>query len=209
MQLAILMAAVLLSVVSPRDPTASVHDFANLLSVEQRASLEELAQSVERQTTAELAVVTVPSLRGQTVESYAHELFNQWGIGQKEVNNGVLLLVAPTERRMRIEVGYGLEPLLTDSLCGEIRDSAIIPRFKVNDYAGGIVAGAKAFGRRLAVRSCGRAGRPKLRPDLRAARSGTMHSGRTVRRASRRSGCWSWDFSPPFGDSTRRRPSSR
>ena len=176
MQLAILVAAVLLTVVSPRDPTASVHDFANLLSAAERASLEELAQSVERQTTAELAVVTVPSLRGQTVESYAHELFNQWGIGQKDLNNGVLLLVAPTERRMRIEVGYGLEPLLTDSLCGEIRDSAIIPRFKANDYAGGIVAGAQ----RLAA---------VLRADPAAAR-GDPNSGPILARTKRHNALW-------------------
>jgi uncharacterized protein len=143
MQLAILIAALLLEVVSPRDPTARVHDFANLLTAEQRASLEELAQSVERQTTAELAVVTVPSLRGETVESYANELFNKWGIGKKQTNNGVLFLIAPTERRMRIEVGYGIEPLLTDALCGEIRDTQIIPRFKENDYPAGIIAGTQ------------------------------------------------------------------
>ncbi len=176
MQLAILVAGLLLTVVSPRDPTAHVHDFANLLSAEQRASLEELAQAVERQTTAELAVVTVSSLRGQTVESYAHELFNEWGIGQKGVNNGVLLLVAPTERRMRIEVGYGLEPLLTDALCGTIRDSAIIPRFKANDYAGGIVAGAQ----RLAA---------VLRSDPAAAR-GDPSSGPILARTRRHNALW-------------------
>ncbi len=153
MQLAILVAALLSAVVSQRDPTARVHDFANLLSAQQRASLEELVQSVEQQTTAEIAVVTVPSLDGQTVDAYAHELFNDWGIGQKDVNNGVLLLVAPNERRMRIEVGYGLEPLLTDSLCGEIRDQDIVPRFKNNDYAGGIIAGHAALGRDPARRS--------------------------------------------------------
>jgi uncharacterized protein len=143
MQLTALLAALLLAVVSPRDPSAHVHDFANLLSPAQQASLEILAQSVERQTTAEIAVVTVPALDGQTVESYAHALFNSWGIGQKDVNNGVLLLVAPKERRMWIEVGYGLEPLLTDSLCGEIRDQQIIPPFKAGDYPGGIIAGTE------------------------------------------------------------------
>jgi uncharacterized protein len=100
-----------------------------------------VARQVERQTTAQLTVVTVGSLGGKTVESYAHELFNQWGIGRRDVNNGVLFLIAPNERRMRIEVGYGLEPLLTDSLCGEIRDAFIIPRFKARDYRGGIIAG--------------------------------------------------------------------
>ena len=83
MQLTALMAGVLLAVVAPRDPTLRVHDLAGLLSAAERESLESLAQSVERQTTAQLAVVTVRSLDGQTVESYAHELFNSWGIGQK------------------------------------------------------------------------------------------------------------------------------
>ncbi|MGD9723715.1 MAG: YgcG family protein [Pirellulales bacterium] len=138
------MTAVLLAIVPPpRDSKLRVHDLAGLLSPEQRESLERLAQDVERQTTAQLAVVTVPSLEGRTVEDYAHELFNTWGIGQRDTNNGVLFLVAPKERRMRIEVGYGLEPLLTDSLCGAIRDEAVIPRFKQNDYPGGIRAGSE------------------------------------------------------------------
>jgi uncharacterized protein len=176
MQLALLATAMLLAVVSPRDPTARVHDFANLLSADERASLEELAQSVERQTTAQIAVVTVSSLRGQTVESYAHELFNEWGIGRKDLNNGVLLLVAPTERRMWIATGYGIEPLLPDSLCGEIRDQAIIPRFKANDYAGGIVAGTQ----RLAA---------ILRADPAAAR-GDPNSGPMLARTKRRQALW-------------------
>jgi uncharacterized protein len=176
MQLAIVVVAVLLTVVSPRDPTARVHDFANLLSAEQRVTLEDLAREVERQTTAQMAVVTVPSLRGKDVDAYAHELFNQWGIGQKELNNGVLLLVAPTERRMRIEVGYGLEPLLTDGVCGEIRDRAIVPRFKTDDYAGGIIAGAQ----RLAS---------VLRSDPAAAR-GDPDSGPMLARRKRQDALW-------------------
>jgi uncharacterized protein len=142
MQLAYLAAAILLAVVAPNDPTARVHDFANLLTREQRASLEDLSRSVENRTTAQLAVVTVPSLDAQTVESYANELFNTWHIGRKDLNNGVLLLVAPNERRIWIEVGFGLEPLLTDSLCGEILDQFAVPRFKSGDYPGGIVATA-------------------------------------------------------------------
>ncbi len=166
MQLAILIAAMLLEVVAPRDPSAHVHDYANLLTAEQQASLEELAQSVERRTTAELAVVTVPSLRGETVESYAHELFNTWGIGKKKTNNGVLFLIAPTERRMRIEVGYGLEPLLTDALCGEIRDTQIIPRFKENDYPAGVMAGTKRLVAVLNANPDAAGGEPNSSPIL-------------------------------------------
>jgi uncharacterized protein len=144
MHLAVLAIGMLLAVVGPpADPTVRVHDYANLLSPAERETLETLARDVERQTTAQLAVVTVGSLDGLTVDDYAHKLFNFWGIGRKETNNGVLLLVAPNERRMRIEVGYGLEPLLTDSLCGEIRDEQIIPRFKQGDMPGGVLAGAR------------------------------------------------------------------
>jgi uncharacterized protein len=161
-----LIAVVVLAVVQPQDTTRRVHDFANLLSPAQRESLEGLARDVERKTTAHLAVVTVRSLDGQTVDSYAHELFQSWGIGHRERNNGVLLLVAPRERRMRIEVGYGVEPLLTDSLCGEIRDTHIIPRFKQQDYAGGIIAGANELARILRADPAAARGDPNSAPML-------------------------------------------
>jgi uncharacterized protein len=101
-----------------------------------------LARDVERQTTAQLAIVTVTSLEGKTIEQYANELFNQWGIGRRDVNNGVLLLIAPREHQVRIEVGYGLEQLLTDRLCGEIRDDSILPHFRNQDLPRGIREGA-------------------------------------------------------------------
>ena len=89
------------AVVPLRDPTARVQDDAGLLTAEQRASLETLAQDVERQTTAQIAVVTVNSLDGQTVDEYAAQLFNKWGIGDRKNNNGVLFLIAPARRRNR------------------------------------------------------------------------------------------------------------
>src|SRR3954447_24437588 len=142
MQLLAVLAAVLLAVIPPpHDPTLRVHDFAGLLSAEERSNLEAVARKVENDTTAQIAVVTVKSLDGETIDSYAQELFKQWGIGQRKTNNGVLLLVAPNERRVRIEVGYGIEPLLTDALCGEIRDQQIIPFFKRGDFPSGIRAG--------------------------------------------------------------------
>ncbi|MGD9634907.1 MAG: YgcG family protein [Pirellulales bacterium] len=162
----VVWAGILLAVVAPSDPNARVHDFANLLSREQRASLEDLAREVDRLTTAEMAVVTVPTLDGQPVDDYAHELFEEWGIGKKPANNGVVLLVAPNERRMWIAVGYGLEPLLTDSVCGEIRDEQIIPRFKNNDYAGGIVAGAHRIAEVLRSDPAAARGDPNSGPAL-------------------------------------------
>ncbi len=109
-----LLIGMLLAILPVQDPTKRVHDRAGLLSPAEVSSLETMARNVEQQTTAQMAIVTVGSLEGKTVDDYAHELFNAWGIGQKPANNGVLLLIAPKERRLRIEVGYGLEPLLTD-----------------------------------------------------------------------------------------------
>jgi len=166
MQVSALVAAALLAVVQPQDTTRRVHDFANLLSPEQRESLESAARDVEQKTTAQVAVVTVTSLDGQSVDAYAHELFNSWGIGQREKNNGVLLLVAPTERRMRIEVGYGIEPLLTDSLCGEISDKHIVPHFKQGDYPGGIIAGTNELARVLLADPAAARGDPNSGPML-------------------------------------------
>jgi uncharacterized protein len=134
--------AFLLALPSP-NPGQRVHDFANILSASQEQRLEDLSREVDAATTAELAVVTVASLEGMTVDDYANSLFREWGIGKRDVNNGVLLIVAADEKRMKIEVGYGLEPLLTDGLAGEIADRAIVPRFKEGDMAGGVVAGAE------------------------------------------------------------------
>ena len=125
------------------DATRRVHDFADVLPPDVEQTLEQAARDVERQTTAQLAVVTLISLDGETVEAYANKLFNSWGIGRADVNNGVLLLVVPHDRRMRIEVGRGLEPLLTDALCGEIRDDFILPAFRSGDLVGGIRSGTE------------------------------------------------------------------
>ncbi len=137
----------LIIAVLPTPPGGSgyVHDFAGVLSQEAQFELFNLTQAIEKETTVELAVVTVQSLEGYTIDAYATELFNKWGIGKAGVNNGLLLLVAPNERRIRIEVGYGLEPLLTDSLSGEIIDEHIIPQFKAGKVSEGIVAGANAL----------------------------------------------------------------
>lgn len=136
---------VLLAVLPLQDATRRVHDYATLLTAEQAREIETIARDVEDKTTAQIAIVTVSSLDGQTVDAYANELFNAWGIGLKDVNNGVLFLIAPNERRVRIEVGYGLEPLLTDSLAGEILDTRVIQWFKLNDYPNGIKAGTQAI----------------------------------------------------------------
>ncbi|MBX3412171.1 MAG: TPM domain-containing protein [Pirellulales bacterium] len=143
------LVALVLAVVQPQDLTKRVHDYSAVLPAAEAAELETLCQRLEADTTAQFAIVTVPSLDGLTVEEYANELFNDWGIGRRDLDNGVLLLIAPNERRMRIEVGRGIEPLLTDSLCGEIRDDFIIPAFKRDELAVGIRDGAREIDRIL------------------------------------------------------------
>ena len=123
------------------EPAGPVSDFANILSEATEQQLLTMIRGLEADTTAEVAVVTVQSLDGMTVEDYAHTLFTTWGIGRKQVDNGVLILVAVADRKMRIEVGYGLEGILPDGLAGEIIRKQFTPRFKEGDYDGGILAG--------------------------------------------------------------------
>lgn len=175
MQVAVVLFVALLAVVQPRDKTLRVHDFANLLSPADRQSLESLSRDVEQKTTAQLTIVTVPTLEGKTVDAYAHELFNSWGIGQRKFNNGVLFLIAPNERRMRIEVGYGVEPLLTDALCGQIRDQLVIPQFRQQNYPAGISAGAHRLAEVLESDPAAARGDPNSAPMLaRTARQRTL-----------------------------------
>ena len=121
--------------------TGRVVDDANVMAPQARASLETKLKDLEDKSGIQLVVATVPSLEDQDVEPYANGLFRAWKLGEKQKNNGVLLLVAPRERKVRIEVGYGLEGTLTDALASVIIASAIVPRFKANDYSGGIERG--------------------------------------------------------------------
>jgi uncharacterized protein len=121
-------------------PTLSgrVVDEAGILDAGTRAALTQKLAALEEKTTDQLVVATVRSLHGTSVEDYANRLFRQWKLGQAQKNNGVLLLVAPTERRARIEVGYGLEGTLPDAVGKLIIENGIVPRFRANDFAGGI-----------------------------------------------------------------------
>jgi len=122
-----------------------VNDYAGLLSPAVKTQLDTRLSQLEKETTAEVAVVTVKSLEGDSIDEYAVRLFEKWKIGKKDKNNGVLFLVALDDRKMRIEVGYGLEPLITDGRAGRIRDNDVIPRFKQDDYEGGIVSGVASI----------------------------------------------------------------
>lgn len=129
----------------PPKPTAAagiyVQDYAQVLSAEDKRRLLSIGQELDDKTTAQLAVVTVKTLGGQPIEDYALSILREWGIGSKEKNNGALIVVAVQDRRSRIEVGYGLEGLLTDGLTGRIQDQAMIPYFRKGNYAAGIVNG--------------------------------------------------------------------
>lgn len=121
--------------------TGFVNDFANLLDAPSRAALDQLLTQVERDTTAEIVFVSVTALDGMSIEEYTNKLFKEWGIGKKKEDNGVLVVVAPSDRSMKIEVGYGLEGVLPDGLAGEIIRAQFTPRFRENDYPGGVRAG--------------------------------------------------------------------
>src|SRR5471030_2311747 len=121
--------------------TGRVVDQANIIPASARADLETKLSDLESKSGIQLVVATVASLEGQEIEPYANALFRSWGLGEKTKNNGVLLLVAPNERRVRIEVGYGLEGTLTDALSKVIIVNAITPRFKSGDFGGGIARG--------------------------------------------------------------------
>jgi uncharacterized protein len=118
--------------------TGRVNDFANVIDPATEAALDRDLDQLEQKTSSEIAVATVESLNGMSVEEYANKLFKEWGVGQAKQDNGVLVVVAPNEREMRIEVGYGLEGVLPDGLAGQVIRDDFTPRFKEGDYSGGI-----------------------------------------------------------------------
>jgi len=122
-----------------------VVDAAGLLTPDQREALEAKLKAHEHGTSDQVRVAIVPSLQGASVEDYANRLFRTWKLGQAQLNNGVLLLVAPQEHKVRIEVGYGLEGALTDALSRTVTSNAITPRFKAGDYFGGLDAALDAI----------------------------------------------------------------
>jgi uncharacterized protein len=121
--------------------TGRVVDGAHLIDANTTASIDSKLAALEQKTGIQLVVVTLPSLQGYEIEDYGYQLGRARGIGQKGKNNGALLIVAPNEHRVRIEVGYGLEGTLTDAVSRVIIENSILPRFRVNDFAGGISRG--------------------------------------------------------------------
>src|SRR5205823_4501945 len=125
--------------------TGRIVDSAHLISPELAASLSQEIAAHERRTGNQVAVLTLPSLQGQPLEEFSHRVATTWKLGRKGTDNGVLLLVVPGDRKIRIEVGYGLEGVLTDAVTSRIIRHEIVPRFKAGDFPGGITAGLHAI----------------------------------------------------------------
>jgi uncharacterized protein len=125
--------------------TGRVVDLADLLTPEQEAELTQKLEALQAASTRQLVVATFPNLEGRSIEEYGVGLGRAWQIGQRQANNGILLIVARDERKVRIEVGYGLEGIMTDAISSRIIRNDIVPRFRADDYPGGINAGADAI----------------------------------------------------------------
>ncbi|MFM1959068.1 MAG: hypothetical protein RL588_585 [Pseudomonadota bacterium] len=131
--------------------TGRVVDEANLLSPEAERSLTARLKALEDATGRQMVVATIPDLQGYPIEDYGYQLGRTWGIGDAKRDDGVLLIVAPNDRKVRIEVGYGLEPILTDSLSSVIIQTRVLPAFRSGDMEAGIIAGAEAVATQLAL----------------------------------------------------------
>jgi len=139
-----------------------VNDNAEILSTETRRSLTELLKAHEDRTGNQIAVLTIPTLGGEGIEEYAVKVFEAWKLGKRGKDNGVLVIVSVQDRRMRIEVGYGLEPALTDLMAGRIIRNVMTPRFKAGEYDNGVLEGARAI---IAVLEQGEAAGPAAGED--------------------------------------------
>jgi uncharacterized protein len=122
-----------------------VNDYANMISADAENRIDSISSELERSDSTQLVVLTVPSLEGEDLEGFSIRVAEEWAIGQEEYDNGVLLLVAQAERRIRIEVGYGLEGALTDLQAGRIIDNEIAPYFKAGQFGEGLVRGTEAI----------------------------------------------------------------
>lgn len=191
--LALLLAA-LLALLAPAAHAAltfpplsgRVVDAANILPAQTRANLEAKLAGLEKQTGHQLVVATVPSLQGTDIADYGYQLLRTWGIGQKAKNDGAILIVAPTEHRVRVEVGYGLEGVMTDALSSIIIREAITPKFKAGDLPGGVVAGTDELIKQLSLPD------PDARANVAAAQQ--QQAAEQAQPAHGRSGGGSWIF---------------
>jgi uncharacterized protein len=156
--------------------TGRVVDDAHIIPPDEAARLTQKLEALEKQSGRQLVVVTVPDLQGNEISDYGYQLGRAWGIGSKESNNGALLIVAPNERKVRIEVGYGLESVLTDGISFLVINQQILPRFKAGDLPGGIEAGTDALIQQLTLPP-GQAQQAAQAANAQAQRARSQHAG--------------------------------
>jgi uncharacterized protein len=130
-------------------PQGYISDYAGVIDPAAKAALEQYCALVEAKTGAQIAVLTIPSLEGEPVEDVANSVFRKWGVGQKTTNEGVLLLLATQDRRMRLEVGYGLEPILPDGFSGSVL-RAMSPFLRESRYGEAVTEAVQTIGTRIA-----------------------------------------------------------
>lgn len=198
-----------------------VNDFAGILSTETELKLNRMIADLEKQTTAQVAVATIESISPETVETYTNKLFEKWGVGQKDKDNGVLILVAVKERKTWIEVGYGLEGAIPDALSSRIYRDIMVPSFGKGDFNGGISRAVEAIAGLVAeefgVEIDGASAPPKIKTSSRTGggwifafvilvvvlplllRSGSRRSGTSSRSGGFWIGGGSGGFSGGFG----------
>lgn len=151
--------------------TGRVVDDAHVLPADVKVELSAKLENLERTTSRQLVVVTLPSLQGQDIADYGYQLGRAWGIGQKGLNNGSLFIIAPAEHKVRIEAGYGVEPILTDALSSQILQEKVLPAFRAGDIPAGVVAGTDAIIQQLSLdpstaeAKAAAAAQDRLRPD--------------------------------------------
>jgi uncharacterized protein len=150
---AVFLCASAIAYAAPTFPTLTgrVVDQAGILSPQAEAQLTRKLEELENTTGRQLVVVTLSGLQGYEIEEYGYQLGRAWGIGREKEDDGALLIVAPNDRKVRVEVGYGLEPVLTDALSSVILQERVLPRFRAGDLEGGVVSGTDALIEQLAL----------------------------------------------------------
>jgi len=166
--------------------TGFVVDSANVIPPAEEAAITARLDALQQATGHQLVVATIPDLQGYPIEDYGYQLGRSWGAGLKDLNNAAILIVAPTERKVRIEVGYGLEPVLTDAMSSMIIDEKIVPRFKEGKLPQGILDGANAVADQLAA------------PDA-EAQAKVREAAAKYDKTHRRAGSSSRGGGPPLG----------
>jgi Beta-propeller domains of methanol dehydrogenase type len=164
------------------EPTGFVNDFAGVLSENDLAGLNSIAESIKAKTGAEMAVAVIKTASPLEPKEYAVRLFEHWKIGEKGKDNGVLVLIALEERRVEVEVGYGLEGVLTDATAGRVLDQHMVPRLRAGDYAGGLRDTLTALGSKVEedLKRTGAGDEPAVSPDKASSAPAEETSGSLV-----------------------------